>query len=148
MINWKMLELVLRLIKITLDVYDFMNKQSLRFIIVGILNTIVGFVVYALYLKYINNSYLQALILSNIVGITHSYIWNNNWTFTMKKFSLKSVVRFTSIYLISFLINLLFLRVLVDDMEMGKLFAQGISLFFTTLISFFGHKYWSFAKQR
>ncbi|WP_419886830.1 GtrA family protein [Paenibacillus sp. B-A-8] len=131
-----------------MDVHKLMNKQSLRFIIVGILNTIVGFTVYALYLKYINNNYLQALILSNIIGIIHSYIWNNNWTFTVKKFSMKSAMKFTSIYLFSFLINLLFLRILVDHMGMDKLLAQGISLFFTTLISFFGHKYWSFAKQR
>ncbi|WP_025690577.1 GtrA family protein [Paenibacillus zanthoxyli] len=124
-----------------------MNIQSLRFIIVGILNTIVGFAVYALYLKYINNSYLQALILSNIIGITHSYIWNNNWTFTVKKFSIISALKFTSIYIISFLINFLFLHILVDRIELGKLLAQGISLFFTTLISFFGHKYWSFANK-
>lgn len=127
---------------------QLINKQSLKFVIVGVLNTIVGFIVYALYLNCINNSYLQALILSNIVGITHSYIWNNKWTFTVKKFSMKSAMKFTSIYLISFLINLLFLRVLVDHMGMDKLLAQAISLFFTTLISFFGHKYWSFAKQR
>lgn len=131
-----------------MDVHKLMNKQSLRFIIVGILNTIVGFTVFALYLKYINNNYLQALILSNIIGIIHSYIWNKNWTFTVKKFSMKSAIKFTSIYLFSFLINLLFLRILVDHMGMDKLLAQGISLFFTTLISFFGHKYWSFAKQR
>lgn len=125
-----------------------MSTQTIRFVIVGILNTIVGFGVYALYLHFVNNSYVQALIISHIIGVVHSYLWNNKWTFTMNEISFKSIMKFISVYAITFFVNLLLLSLFIDAIGVNKFFAQGISLFITTLVSFFGHKYWSFAKPK
>ncbi|QSF44669.1 GtrA family protein [Paenibacillus tianjinensis] len=125
-----------------------MYTQTYRFIIVGILNTIVGFGVYAIYLHFINNNYLQALITSHIIGVAHSYIWNNKWTFTMNKISFKSIVRFISVYAITFFVNLLLLSLFIDRIGTNKLIGQGLALFITTLVSYTGHKYWSFANPK
>ncbi|MBY9077520.1 GtrA family protein [Paenibacillus sp. CGMCC 1.18879] len=125
-----------------------MNNQSFRFIVVGVLNTIVGFLVFAGYLHFIGDNYFYALLTSHIIGVIHSYIWNNRWTFSVKRFSLQSVIKFILIYTITFIINYLLLSLFVSIMGLNKLIAQLISLFITTLISFFGHKYWSFSKSK
>ncbi len=123
-------------------------NQSFKFIIVGVLNTIVGFLAYAAYIYFIQNNYLHALIISHIVGVTHSYLWNNRWTFQQKKYNAKSAVKFMSVYAVTFFVNLFLLSILVDTIDMNKLIAQAIALFLTTLVSFFGHKYWSFKTSK
>ncbi|WP_187355207.1 GtrA family protein [Paenibacillus tengchongensis] len=119
-------------------------SQSVRFIFVGILNTIVGFFAYAAYIFVLNDSYIQALIFSHIVGVIHSYLWNNKWTFQQKSYNGKSIVKFVSVYIVTFFVNLLVLSILVDTIEINKLISQGLALFITTIFSFVGHKYWSF----
>ncbi|MEK4513000.1 GtrA family protein [Paenibacillus sp. FSL K6-2524] len=125
-----------------------MKNQSIKFIIVGVLNTVVGFLVYAAFIHFIHNNYLQALITSHIIGVAHSYLWNNRWTFQQKKYNARSAVKFMSVYVVTFFVNLFLLAILVDTIEMNKLVAQAIALFLTTLVSFFGHKYWSFRTSK
>ncbi|MNO35597.1 GtrA-like protein [compost metagenome] len=121
-----------------------MTKQPIKFLIVGILNTIVGYSVYALYIFFIDKNYVHALLISHIIGVVHSYIWNRRWTFRQSHSSFGSIAKFVTIYIFTFLINLLLLSFFVDKMEVNTLVAQGIALFLTTLISYLGHKYWSF----
>lgn len=119
-------------------------NQSIKFIIVGVLNTVVGFLAFAAYIYFIHDNYLQALIFSHIIGVANSYLWNNRWTFQQKKYKASSAIKFMSVYVVTFIVNLFLLTILVDTIEMNKLIAQAIALLFTTLVSFFGHKYWSF----
>jgi putative flippase GtrA len=125
-----------------------MKNQTIKFIIVGVLNTIVGFLVYAAYIQFIHSNYLQALIVSHIIGVAHSYLWNNKWTFQQGKSNARSAVKFMSVYVVTFFVNLFLLTILVDTIEVNKLIAQAIALFLTTLVSFFGHKYWSFRTSK
>lgn len=123
-------------------------NQSIKFIIIGVLNTVVGFLAYASYIYLIHNNYLQALIFSHVIGVANSYLWNNRWTFQQKKYNAKSAIKFMSVYVVTFFVNLFLLSILVDTIEMNKLIAQAIALFLTTLVSFFGHKYWSFRTSK
>lgn len=125
-----------------------MSNQSYRFIIVGVLNTFVGLAVYAVYLHIVNNNYLQALMISHIIGVIHSYFWNNKWTFQQGRYNIKSSLKFVLVYIVTFLINFFLLKILVDTIGMNKLIAQVIALFLTTVVSFFGHKYWSFRSSK
>lgn len=122
-------------------------NQSLKFIIVGVLNTLVGFIAYAGFIQYINRNYFLALVFSHVIGVAHSYFWNNKWTFGQKKYQTRSAVKFIIVYVFTFLVNLFLLFMLVDTMGTNKLLAQGIALFITTLVSFFAHKYWSFQNK-
>lgn len=123
-------------------------NQPIKFIVIGILNTIVGFATYAAFIQFINDNYLQALILSHVIGVTHSYFWNNKWTFQQKGYNAKSGMKFISVYAVTFFVNLFLLTLLVDTIGLNKLIAQAIALFLTTGISFFGHKYWSFRASK
>ena len=119
------------------------EKQVYRFISVGILNFIVGYSLYYL-LLFINIYYVLALFISHMIAVINSYIWNKKWTFKSKDNSRKEVLKFVSVYIGTFLINLLMLALFVEklmlDPKTGQVFALGI----VAIISFFGNKYWSF----
>lgn len=120
--------------------------QTLRFGIVGVINTVIGYGVYFLMLR-IKVAYVLALLISNIVGVTNSYFWNKYFTFKSRKKSFTELVRFLSVYAVTFLVNLVILMLMVEKVKMNKEIAQVVALFIVTLISFFGHKFWSFSKK-
>lgn len=120
--------------------------ESLRFVIVGILNTVVGFAVYFLCVYFLGLHYTLSLVISHIIGVCHSYYWNNKWTFKAGKVEAGTIYKFITVYGITFSLNLLLLSVLI--FFMNQIFAQAIALMITTMISFVGHKYWSFRKNR
>ena len=54
-------------------------KQLSKFSLIGILNTILGYGLFVIFLYWFN--YLVASIFSHIIAVTHSYLWNKFWTF-------------------------------------------------------------------
>lgn len=121
----------------------FQNNQISKFVFVGLLNTIVGYVVFSL-LIFLNQHYFFALSVSSIVGVTHSYFWNKYFTFKTPRKSLKEFLRFVSVYMFIYVFNLFLLYIFVDILKTGAIISQGIILTCVTLSSFLGHKYWSF----
>lgn len=119
------------------------EKHISRFIFVGVLNLIVSYGAYFI-LLYLNIYYMLALFISSVIGIAHSFIWNKKWTFKSKGDARKESIRFVSVYGIAFLINLVILAVFVEKLMLNPKIAQVFALGVVTIISFYGHKYWSF----
>lgn len=117
--------------------------QLVRFLIVGGINTLVGYGFFVA-LLYIGVSYLPSYWLSMIIGVIVSYVLNKFYTFNKRSFSFLELARFLSVYAVSFAIGTVLLFLFVDIVGIGTYMAGGINLFFTTLISWFGHKYFSF----
>jgi putative flippase GtrA len=123
------------------------EKQISRFIFVGILNTIVGYGAFFL-LLYLNIYYILALLISHIIGVTNSFVWNKKWTFRSEGNARREGIKFFSVYGIIFMINLFILTFFVEVLKLTPQIGQVVALGICTLISFFGHKYWSFRHQR
>jgi putative flippase GtrA len=119
--------------------------QISRFVIVGFINVIISYITYALALFYF--SILVSLILSYIIGILNSYLWNRAWTFESKNNKKKELIRFIAVYAFVFLINYILLFIIIYHINIDSRIAQIIVLPITTIISFIGHKYWSFVKD-
>jgi putative flippase GtrA len=122
---------------------EIYNSQAFKFILVGILNTLVGYGVYFT-LLYFNIHYILSLLIANIVGITHSFIWNKWWTFRSNKHIKHELPKFITVYGVTFILNLVLLVVFVELLKFDKRIAQLFALLFTTVISYIGHKLWSF----
>ncbi|MBR6133648.1 MAG: GtrA family protein [Bacilli bacterium] len=122
-----------------------LNNTKIRFLIVGCLNTIVGYSIYAI-LIYLNINYLIANTISTIIGIIHSYIWNRLFTFKSNNNIKKEILKFISVYFISYVLGLLNLYILVNILNTNKYIAGIINIFITTIISWFGHRYFSFRR--
>ena len=120
-----------------------LDDQRIRFVIVGGINTVVGYGTFA-FMIFTNTHYLVANICSTMVGIICSYMLNKYFTFRSCNKSIMEICRFISVYLFSFAVGNLVLLVTVEWMRLTPYLAGGINLVTTTIISWFGHKYFSF----
>lgn len=123
------------------------ERQEIRFLFVGGLNTLVGYGVYALLLL-LNINYLIANTISTIIGVLHSYLWNRFFTFKSKEKAGKEFLKFISVYIISYLIGTVSLYGFTGILNLSPYVAGLINLVITTLISWFGHKYFSFSNKK
>lgn len=122
------------------------NKQFVKFIFVGILNTIVGYGTYSI-LLFFKINYIIANTISTIIGILFSYLLNKKITFNNTKTNKKTPFKFVSVYIISYVVGTINLALLVKHYNANKYIAGFINLFITTFISWFGHKYFSFKES-
>jgi putative flippase GtrA len=76
--------------------------------------------------------------------VLNSYIWNSKWTFQKNKLSCKRLSKFILVYISTFIINLLVLVPTVEFLKINALLSQGFALIVATIVSFLGHKHWSF----
>lgn len=122
------------------------DKRFLKFIFVGILNTIVGYGSY-IFLLLFGVNYIIANTLSTIIGVSCSYLLNKKITFNDSKTNKKTPFKFVSVYLVSYVVGTFNLALLVSHFGVDKYIAGFMNLFITTLISWFGHKYFSFKEN-
>ncbi|MGG1514058.1 GtrA family protein [Paenibacillus oryzisoli] len=125
-----------------------MREQIVKFIIVGVINTGVGFLSYILLLKFTTLHYLFALVLAHIIGVLNSYLLNSNWTFQAGSHNFKTIVKFCATYAITLLFNLALLPIFVRYISGNKVFSQLLVIIITTVISFISQKYWAFHKKK
>lgn len=129
---------------------DTETGRFLRYAFVGGLNTIVGYGTYWILLQ-LGVHYILATAISSVIGTANSYIWNKKFAFRSKvkgaKKTFAEILRFCSVYAVQYLANIglttLFIQVFGMSAEIGGL----ISLLICTVISYIGHKYWSFGKE-
>jgi putative flippase GtrA len=120
-------------------------KQLLKFGLVGVLNTTIGYLAFIFFLDYAN--YMASLVMAHIIGVTNSFIWNKYWTFQSRTNIIAEFVKFNSVYAVVLLANAADLFFLVDMMKLSPRLAQLVALPAVTIISFSGHKNWSFRKE-
>lgn len=120
------------------------ERKEIRFLFVGGINTAVGYGTFALCI-FCGLHYVIAQLVSTIIGVTNSYFWNKYFTFRKRSKSLNEVVKFITVYAVSYIINLGLLYILIDRLEMSEYLAGTIGLIVTTLISYIGHNKFSFA---
>jgi putative flippase GtrA len=134
------------IIKIINKISKEFIKETFRFGVVGILNTIVGYGSYFILIK-LHVFYIVASLCSHIFGVINSYFWNKYYTFKSVKKSTPELIRFLSVYTITFIINLGILTFLIEKLKIEKEVAGFTTLCIVTAISFLGHRFWSFNKK-
>jgi len=117
-------------------------RRIFKFICVGLMNTVIGYVAFFMLLFFLN--YLVALVVAHFIGVTNSYLWNKYWTFRVKKFRPAELVKFNFVYLLVLGVNMFILYIAVELLAVDPRLGQLIVLPLITLLSYFGHKYWSF----
>jgi len=124
-----------------------LKDQRIRFLIVGIINTAVGYGCFAVGI-FVGLHYFIAHIIATVIGVTCSYFLNKYFTFKQYEKSWHEVVRFISVYCVSFVLGSVILYCLIDLLKIRPYIAGGVKLILTIILSWFGHKYFSFRKSR
>jgi putative flippase GtrA len=118
--------------------------QGSKFLIVGILNAVIGLgVIYSTY-NFLGLNYKLANVLGYGCGIVNSFIWNRRWTFKSKKDPKPQILLFFLMFGVSYGLNLGVTVLCVEVIGIPPNFAQLVGIFFYTISNFFGNKYITF----
>jgi putative flippase GtrA len=127
------------------------RDQRVRFLAVGATNTVVGYLVFSAFTLWVfadvHLGYLPSLALSYVIGITLAFVLYRRFVFPVHGHLLRDFARFVSVYLVAIGINAAALPLLVEVVQVPPLLAQLMILVVTTLLSFFGHKKFSFRRS-
>ncbi|GAB3605492.1 hypothetical protein GCM10027413_09010 [Conyzicola nivalis] len=124
--------------------------ERVRFVLVGGVNTLLGYGLFAAFWLTVGDriGYLGSLYASYAVAIVAAFLLHRRFTFRVN--GTGSVVvdflRFASVHLVALIINTVALPLLVEGAGMYPLAAQAIVVVVTTLVSYFGHKLFSFRR--
>lgn len=127
------------------------NGEKIRFLIIGAINTVLGTAIYSILLLNLNKfeyGYMAALILSQIISLFFGFYLHRKFTFKVKGNLIIDFTRFSMVSALSYAINIIILPILVSIGHWNPFYAQISILIITTLISFIGHKFFSFRRKQ
>lgn len=114
------------------------HSEFFRFLLVGMSNTLVAYVVYLLLLPFL--PYLYAYTLSYCVGVVNSYFMNVFFVFR-KKVSLHSFLKFPFVYVVQYFLGAAILWLLVDKLELAPAWAMVAVIIVTVPITFLASRF-------
>lgn len=123
-----------------------LSPSFLKFLVVGVTNTLGGYAFYAGLLA-LGVNYALALTLEYVAGIAYGFLLNKRWTFKAKGGAAQQVWRYLALYGLIYVLNVTILMLLVERCALSPYVAQVLLLGFLTLLSFVVQKHWIFAKQ-
>lgn len=126
------------------------GDQRIRFLAVGATNTVVGYVVFSGLTLWVFPDmpfgYLLSLACSYLVAIVLAFVLYRRFVFMVTGHVIRDFLRFVSVYAVAIAINAVLLPVLVEFAHLAPLLAQALTVGVTTLLSFFGHREFSFRR--
>ena len=130
---------------------DIAFGQFLKFGLVGLLNTILSYVVFSI-LVLLGLHYLIANAISFVVGVSNAFYWSNKYVFKKgegeNRGILPSLIKtFFAYGFTGLLLNSFLLWVLIERYDIYSLIAQALSLIITVPLNFILNKYWSFKTE-
>jgi dolichol-phosphate mannosyltransferase len=120
-------------------------KQFGKYCLVGASGYIVNLLIFSFLVK-IGLHYLVAATVSFCVAATNNFLLNKYWTFGNPRGpALTQARRFLIISVTSWALNLVVLRLLIEDVNLNsETVAQAIAIGAVTILNFTGNKLWSF----
>lgn len=114
------------------------HSEFFRFLMVGVSNTLVAYVVYLLLLPFL--PYLYAYTLSYCVGVVNSYFMNVFFVFR-KKVSLHSFLKFPFVYVVQYFLGASILWLLVGQLGIGPVWAYAVVIIVTVPITYLASRF-------
>lgn len=127
------------------------DDERARFVLVGGINTVIGYSLFALAQLVLGDAigYLGSLALSYAVGIVIAFFLHRRFTFRVQGTGNPALdlVRFVGVNLAVLGINAVLLALLVEFVGLLPLVAQAIALVAATVLSYLGHRFVSFRRN-
>jgi len=127
-----------------------LGDQRVRFLLIGGVNTALGYLFFVIVhltvghvigdLLTLYTSYIPATIIAFVLHRHFTYRVTGTGNVVIDFF------RFQSVYVVSLIINSVALVLLVEFAHLPTLLAQALIVVVTTLVSYFGHKFFSFRR--
>lgn len=125
--------------------------RILRFGTVGVLNTVVDFLVFSVLSGFLQIHYSAGQIAAYSAGTLNSFLLNKFWTFEKKRFENKETgrqfIKFISINLISLWATVKSLEYLIETIGMNLYIAKILIIIISLTINYLGSRLWVFRDQ-
>jgi putative flippase GtrA len=120
-------------------------SQFWKYCVVGASGFVVNLFVFWLMITTVDAHYWVAGTISFAVAVTNNFLLNRYWTFSAYEGEFMSQARrFFIISLTSWALNMLLLRLLIEDADLNQYVAQVLAVSTVTILNFLGNKLWSF----
>jgi len=124
-----------------------MDKTFMRFVFVGVLNTIIGYSVIMVLFHIIGLTYGVSYFLSYVIGVIISFFLNRQFVFFSKNHKLYEFFRFLIAFFISYIISYIFLYFFVEYQILNENIAFFAGMVIYSTLFYFLNKHITF-KQR
>jgi putative flippase GtrA len=130
------------------------HQIKIRFILVGIWNTIFGYLVFIGFDYLFNQifspryvAYMLAAVISNVIAVTHAYFFHKHFTFKSRvrgRAAVSEYLRFYTTYLFTSIIGLILLPLCVELFRLDPKVASAAITLLMTVASYLSHNRFSF----
>jgi putative flippase GtrA len=123
------------------------RDPRVAFLGVGAVNTVVGYLCFAGFLwVWGQQRYLVALACAHVVSVLIAFVLYRFVVFRVRGHVLTDLWRFETVYLSALAVNFVLLPVLVELAHLRVLVAQALIVLVTSVMSWVGHKNFSFRR--
>jgi putative flippase GtrA len=132
------------------------RDQRVAFLIVGVINTVIGFGIFVVCSVTVGHTVdqrfgklagtLVTIAISHVLSVLFAFVMHRRFVFRVQGHVLRDLLRFWSVYLTGLGVNAVALPLLVE-LGMQRIPAQAIIVAATTLLSYFGHRHFSFRRS-
>ncbi|TFH44546.1 MAG: GtrA family protein [Lysobacterales bacterium] len=119
-------------------------KQFLRFLTVGVINTIVGYCVIFACMYLAKMSAESSNVTGYAVGLIASYILNRRYTFNSKQNRRSEIIRFLTVFVVAYAANFAVLVLLIHTLGLHEGASQILAGLVYVVASFIMNKYYVF----
>lgn len=132
------------MMRIPMNQWSKTHNQKIRYLAAGMWNTLFGYAIYALCCRLANGRYFFALSVSQILGTTNAFLSYKHFVFKTRGDYLREYFRFSLVYWVLFVFNLIALPLLIKNTHIGPIEAQGLILPVTVILGYLVHNRFSF----
>lgn len=120
------------------------GMRILRFLVIGVINTIFSYLIYAA-LVLLGMHYSLATLISTVLGVIFNFFTTGRIVF--RNMDNRRFVRFVLVYLFTYFVNILLLGWLVDGLGLDKLIAGALVTLPVALLSYLLNAVWTFQEN-
>ncbi|MEO5921593.1 MAG: GtrA family protein [Pseudolysinimonas sp.] len=124
--------------------------ERTRFLLTGGINTVVGYGLFALVQWTVGHliGYVASLLIAHLLASLLAFTLYRRYVFRVSGRWFVDFLRFQTVYLLPLAANVVALPLLVAVAGLNVYLAQAMIVIVSTVVSYFGHKYFSFRRKR
>jgi len=123
-----------------LHIDTVISKQFLRYAVVGLVSNLLLYLAYLLITQQ-GVGYKTTMTLLYAVGVSLTFGFNRNWTFSHQGHVTKAFIAYILVYALGYVLNLVALYVLVDRFGFRHQWIQGFMIVILAVLLFTFQKY-------
>ena len=126
------------------------RDERVRFLVIGGINTVVAYLLFVLFELTLGGYYFLSLFLAYLLATLLAFVLHRRFTFGAlgRDKVIVDFLRFESVYVVMFLLNAALLPLLIEVAGWSSLVAQAVIVVITTVVSYLGHKFFSFRRGK